>query len=334
MAVGDRRGNSAGKKDVKAFEKMIEVETELREQAANVVVGEFLSELQSAIRFRMKMGQTEGDWIEEPERYFTDGAVFATEEAVASQVKLQLTVSLDASTSMWGNRIMQYAGPTFAALDSIVRASMRDLPEGTVYYAPFVFHGMAFKVPQTFIPEYAAANFEKDIDSIMVAGLPHKDLWEKAVAAGEIPATEERMWWGEGPYVIRRRNPTTGKDTIIRTTKFQWLSNYWLSGADTNFAPLIKAIKNWEETEGDPDAVRLDIVLTDGVFDQPDDVALASKLQEDRNGKLKTVLLNFLPPSEWGKYSLPDRCSMYAVTVANLDNAIRTILTESINELF
>jgi hypothetical protein len=112
------------------------------------------------------------------------------------------------------------------------------------------------------------------------------------------------------------------------------VSEWRLSGADTSIAPLFQAIKNWEEAEGDTDAVRLDIVITDGVFDQPEDVALASRLQEDRNGKLHTVLLNFLPEKEWSKYTLPERCSMYAVKPESLSNSIRTILTETINSLF
>jgi hypothetical protein len=376
MAQGDRRGKTVGTRKSKAFAVARNVEKELSNRSANIVVGEFLSELQSAIRFRMKMGQMEGDWVEEPERFYTDAAVFATEETVASQVRLQITVSLDASSSMWNNDIMGVAGPTFAALDSIIRASLRELPEGTVHYAPFIFHEQALKIPQSWIGAYTArVQYEgvdhlseadvlwgvaketdeekklrekraaqkdrkaegeepEDTGEVVMPGLPSPAEWRLAIERGEIPANASLGEYKLAPFKVRRWNEKLKKDTVYTIEKRRLVSEWRLSGADTSIAPLFQAIKNWEEAEGDTDAVRLDIVITDGVFDQPEDVALASRLQEDRNGKLHTVLLNFLPEKEWSKYTLPERCSMYAVKPESLSNSIRTILTETINSLF
>jgi hypothetical protein len=143
MSKSDQAGDKkrARQSLAEAFHRGNKMQAQESDETANIEVGDFLSELVTAIRFRMKTGLTEGDWIEDPERYFTDGRVFAEEEAVSSEVKLQITVSLDASTSMWSSgNIMRYAGPTFITLDRIIRKACLDLPEGSVHYAPFIFH--------------------------------------------------------------------------------------------------------------------------------------------------------------------------------------------------
>ncbi len=97
---------------------------------------------------------------------------------------------------------------------------------------------------------------------------------------------------------------------------------------------MFRAIQQWEQAHGDPNAVRLDLVLTDGVLEEADDVAEATAIQEERNGRLRTVLLNFLPLDQWSDYQLPDRCAQFPVNADNLDSSIRTIVQESIESLF
>ena len=315
MAKRDVAGGKGNKALSQAFDNARETNEQGAEQASNLVVGEFLAELASAIRFRMKIGQSYGDWVEEPARMFSDGLIFATEEAVASSVKLQITVSLDVSTSMWMNGIMKYAGPAFIALDRVIRKSMMDLPEGSVHYAPFVFHGEAFEIPAAFLNMYAGELDYKGVKlregqrqhSVAWPNHPRVDLFEAAIAHGQIP-----------------------RDSVI--------TRYQMSGAETKVAPLFEAIEKWEKEKGDTSAVRLDIVLTDGVLESVKDVEAATRVQERRNGKLRTVMLNFLDPKEWGeggsKFSMPSRCNQYAVTPERLTSSIRDILSEAVGDLF
>jgi hypothetical protein len=303
----DAGGKVAGKRTMEAFDRAkntLEVRTT---RAANIQVGDFLSELATAIRFRMRLGQPEGDWMEEPERAYTDGMVFAEELTTTSTVKLQITLTLDASISMWkGDNPMQYAGPAFIAIDKTIRKAIQDLPEGSVTYAPFIFHGRAFKIPQAFMKNYAGtvefATVENTAGTRVYPGFPTDSDMEEAKRLGQIPA-----------FADARQYPLSG---------------------GTKLTPLFKAIKEWEETEGSPDGVRLDIIITDGLFtNEGDDITNATKLQEERNGKLRTVLLNFCTFAEWANRPIPERCSQYAVTPDSLTNSIREILSETIREL-
>jgi hypothetical protein len=307
MASRDVQGTSTGSRMQQAFDRARQNEEMESEQESNIAVGDFISELATAIKFRMKLGLSQGDWIEEPERYFTDGLVFATEEATASNVKLQITVSMDASTSMWANNLMRFAGPTFIALDRIIRKAVADLPEGSVHYAPFIFHGKALKLPAAFLNNYVGRvdwkSREDKAHESPWPNFPAWDSWTRARELGQVPAESRYTDWP-------------------------------LSGKDTRLAPLFQAIKDWEEKEGDTSAVRLDIVITDGVLENDEDVKEATRIQEDRNGKLRTVFLNFLPLKEWSESQLPERCSQFAVTKDDLDQSIRTILNDAVADLF
>lgn len=104
------------------------------------------------------------------------------------------------------------------------------------------------------------------------------------------------------------------------------------AGRETHIAPLFRAIQSWE-SGNDPGAYRLDVILTDGVLEHVEDVVEATRVQEERDGRLSTVLLNFLPRSQWGSYALPDRCYQYAVTAANLATVMRTAISEAVQHL-
>lgn len=104
------------------------------------------------------------------------------------------------------------------------------------------------------------------------------------------------------------------------------------AGTDTYIAPLFRAIQNWENTESDPTAHRLDIILTDGVLEHREDVKEATRIQDARNGRLTTIMLNFLHPSEWGSYVLPDRCVQYPVKPTNLGSVLRDVIMAHVAE--
>lgn len=305
MAYGDLKGKTAGKRLSVAFDRARLMEELAAEQDSNIEVGDFLSDLATAIKFRMKSGLAQGDWIEEPERFLTDGLVWGREEASASGVKLQITLSLDTSTSMWGNRIMKHAGPAVLAFDRIIRKASADLPVGSVLYAPFIFHGTAHQVPPQYLNAFVGRSQWADGSDAGVVWptYPHLDAFKAAKDAKALPADAK-------------------------------IDAYKLSGEDTKIAPLFQAIKDWEEKDGDTNAVRLDIVLTDGFLEDPKDVEEATAIQEKRNGRLRTVLLNFLSLDQWSNYQLPDRCAQFPVEPQNLDKSVRDILNEAVADLF
>lgn len=305
MAYSDSKGVKAGSRDLKAFENARELEEIASEQDSNIEVGDFLSDLATAVKFRMKLGQSQGDWIEEPERAFTDGLVFATEIATTADVKLQISLCLDASTSMWMNRLMKSAGPAFLAFDRIIRKAAQDLPQGSISYAPFIFHEKAYKIPASYLNSYVGRSVNKDGEDRNRDVWPtyvNREAFQKALDVGELP---------EG------------------TDRFEMK----MSGTDTLIAPLFRELQTWEQGN-DSNSVRIDIVLTDGVLENAADVAEATKIQEDRNGRLHTVLLNFLSLDQWSEFHVPDRCSQYAVTPESLDSSIRQILNDAISEMF
>lgn len=192
---------------------------------------------------------------------------------------------------------MALAGPAFIAIDRMVRKALADLPDGTVKYSAFIFHDRAVRLPEAFVTSYV-----NEVDgTILIPSTPTIEQWREASSKGQIPSDAR-------------------------------IADYPLSGAGTRIAPLFKVIKTWEETEGNPDGIRLDIVITDGDL-SASDVERASRTQIERNGRLRTVLLNFLPFEKWKETSTPDRCSQYAVTPDNLSNRIRDILSEAVQEL-
>lgn len=305
MARGDVKGTNAGKRAGTMLSRAMDSLEDEAEQLSNLEVGDFISELSSAIRFRLKYGQGQGDWLEEPERMFTDGLMFATEEAVASNVKLQVTLSLDVSTSMWVNGIMGAAGSAFIALDRTIRKAMESLPEGSLTYAPFVFHGKAFTIPASFLSAYVGRGEKADGEeaSLVWKTWPSGAMMNRAKELGQLPLTAN-------------------------------IDDFPLSGEETAIAPLFKAIQAWEKESGDVNAVRLDIVITDGVLETEGDVEAATQVQEERNGKLRSVLLNFMPLDQWENYQLPDRCAQFQVTKDDLDRSIRDIMSEAVASLF
>lgn len=286
------------------------------QKQARIEVGDFVSELAQALRYREVVGQSEGDWLEEPERAYTDGQAFGTEINGAAHKKLQIALVLDASRSMWKNRIMESASAAWQAMDAMLRQAQQELPEGTLTYAPFIFHEYAFKVPRAFMKyvsyvggvksgtrknQYGQFNAPEDArDILFIPSMVPGEAVIEAINDGEIDGSKVNA---------------------------EWHKKHKLSGHDTNLSPLLRRIQEWE-AGNDANAVRLDLVITDGVFENERDVESATNVQAERNGNLSTVLLNFLKPAEWGQYHLPNRCCQYAGTNENLTPQLRTILEE------
>lgn len=99
-------------------------------------------------------------------------------------------------------------------------------------------------------------------------------------------------------------------------------------GTDTWISPLLNAIEGWEKENSDPGAVRLDLILTDAVLEHKTDIREADTIQERRNGTLTTVLLNFMPESDWLNGTLPKRCYQMKVDSDNVAGILRNVITE------
>lgn len=310
MARGDIKGRKQawGQNRINEVKQQAEDLEQAAESESNLDVGDFLSELTTAITYKAKANLTEGDWLEDPERAYTDGYAFGQEIRTAIQGKLQISLSLDCSTSMWVNQIMKYAGPTFAKMDAVIRKAIADVPEGALVYDAFIFHERAHRLPQSFIQRFHGQGQKlargPRAGSVAMSWPvhPYDEDVAKAIELGEIPANFNR-------------------------------ANFFMSGTKTKIASLFGMLREWEERFSDPTAKRLDIVLTDGVLDDIDDVKEASRIQEIRNGDLTTVCLNFLPPHEWGGNPMPDRVIQYAVNAENLSARLRDMITETINEM-
>lgn len=356
MAKGDRvtgthRGLSNEQRkgiDTALFEEMKKVAISKTEQAT-VVVGDFLAELMLAFSYREKTERDEGDWISDPTAVFTDGKVFSTEERTMTSGRFQLTLSLDCSESMYNANLMGKAGPTFIALDKMIRMAMQDLPEGTLVYQPFIFHDRAFAIPEDFIPLYQQHSVQtrnkpkkgETIGTVREGGttwrmstphMPPKEVFEAALAAGHLP---------EHLTVFKSKAQHKGATTASKLKSVEFYesaltngheaSAYFLRALDTYITPLFKAIQRWEQ-DNDPDAVRLDLVITDGHL-EPLDVEQASVVQNERGGRTRTIFLNFLSRDKWSEEHLPEGCYQYETHTYNLTNTVRNAIEESIRDL-
>lgn len=295
----------------KTWEEEVEKMDDATDAAATIQVGDFISDLATTLRYRAKTGEPEGDWLEDPERAYTDGLAFGNEIQVASQGRVQITLSLDASHSMWNyvydkrtNQVtcrptMPQAGPVFQAMDKMLRTAAAELPPGVLSYSPFIFHRKAFLLPSTMVKYYCR---------VYGKGGRSQPVWF-------VP---------ESPSV----------ETINETSKLgeKIDPGLYLSDEDTKLAPLFKRIQTWEENN-DPDATRIDIVITDGKFEDPKDIEEASRIQTDRNGRLSTVMLNFVDPKEWYTLKLPERCLQYPVNTSNLNASLRNIISETLDSM-
>ena len=107
-------------------------------------------------------------------------------------------------------------------------------------------------------------------------------------------------------------------------------SSYGL-GEDTWYSALLSRIEKWETKNSEPGAVRLDLVITDGVFEHAKDLTECNRIQERRDGSLQTVFLNFLSMDEWSDTKLPRHCVQYLANVDNIAGLSRTVLHEFVS---
>lgn len=324
MANSDRKGRvgGAGKKwlaDLVTVRQGVAVKAE---HAANIVVGDFLSELLTVMRTRYKTGLREGDWIEDPERVYMDGAVFGEEVRVASEIKLQIALCVDVSKSTYFNGTAAIIGKAVVALDRMIRKAQAELPEGALSYRLFAFNRNTYVVGPDRVMELdtSAPSKERDGEVAETSAIHRWGTWYVKPEGGvkqsglsfEQAASKRRGYFGMGV------NCKMGYD------------NNW---EDTLVTPLFEAIEAWEQTDGDPHAYRVDIILSDGEWDNYSDVQAATRVQERRNGRLTTFMLNFLPRWKWKQHALPQRCYQYEANREYLGQQIQQIVSDALLEL-
>lgn len=317
MAYSDRAGRvkTASKKFTRGLEGLRADINESVNRTSNLEVGDFLTELLTVMRTRIKTGLREGDWIEDPERAYTDGAVFGEETRVASEVKLQIALCVDVSKSTYYNGVAAIMGEAVLAIDRVIRKAMAELPEGALTYRVFAFNRNTYLVPEQDVILLDTRSPDEGGSTIQRWG-----TWFIQPEGGE------KISGLTVPQVAERAKQYNAQGRA-------WKHGYDHNWNDTLVAPLFSAIEAWEQAEGDHHAQRIDLILSDGELDNVADVKEATKIQERRNGKLTTFMLNFLPRSKWGQHALPQRCYQYQANQEYLGQQIQQIISDSLLEM-
>jgi len=266
---------------------------------------DFLSEFALSLRRKERIGLADGAWIEEPDRLYSDGCVFG-EEAKSVQLKLQIALCIDVSASTYNNNVAHMIGQAVIGLDMAIRRAAMDLPEGAITYQVFAFNRNTYRVSQADVKNFAV--------------------------------TEDGCFkWGYFTTTIQGRRyehqTSQALNTLILKSKLTKLPHieYEDDWMETYLFPLFLEIKKWE---GENDAnIKLDIILTDGQFDDADDIHKADMVQDRRDGKITTIVLNFLKRDEWKTSTLPNRCLQYEANGDNLGNQIKQILSRQLTAL-
>lgn len=252
-------------------------------------VGLFESELNSTFVPVNKFGD-QGDYIDDVVEVYQGGSGWGYEDKKAVGTKLQVTISLDLSNSMYYNKIHQVAAHTFRDI-AIVLENMRALYPYDLYTAYFTFSDDGWS-------------------------------WDNNGKYGR-----EVMGYNNNRPV---EGETFGdfKD-IVPSKVNKWIDSKGIfKGTDTWIAPLFEAIEGWEVDNSDPGCMRLDIIITDAVLEHPKDIRDADVIQERRDGSLQSIFLNFMPEEDWLNSTLPRRCFEVGVNADNVSGILRNILSE------
>jgi len=256
----------------------------------DMTVGMLSSDLNQAFVSTDRIGQN-GDWIEETVEAYQGEAGFGYEDKKAVGVKIQITLSLDLSNSMLYNGVAIPAAAAFRDIGLSLKEMKKEY-EDDLFTAFFTFSADGYR------------DNEKG----------------KRVYLLQTPAEPKPESLGEfDPYAPSQ---------LIRHPEFGYGIDNIFSGTDTYINPLLANIERWEKENSDPGAVKLDLVLTDAVLEHKSDIREADVIQDRRDGTLTTVMLNFMPESEWLMSTLPKRCYQMHVDADNIQGVLRNTITE------
>lgn len=99
---------------------------------ARLMAGQLQSEFASAIGWRDRFGQPEGDWLDDPVEALTTGYGFGEEVRTSRGIKMQVNLCLDCSNSMVHNRLDNTAKETIQNFYLGLRMASSQLPTGSL----------------------------------------------------------------------------------------------------------------------------------------------------------------------------------------------------------
>ena len=105
-------------------------------------------------------------------------------------------------------------------------------------------------------------------------------------------------------------------------------SRYNFHGTDTWFYPLLKKLREHEKRHNLLTTRRIDLVITDAVFEHKTDGSKCNEIQYKRGYGVTTIFLNFLSETQRVSNVLPLNCIEYGVDSRTIDGTIRRILSE------
>lgn len=301
-AVHDEKGIERAAFDAKEIKRAEEETAEIRKEI-QLTVGTIQVDFDMAYAYQEVYQQEQGDWLDNPVEGYVTGYGFGEETRRPMGIKLQVTVSLDLSNSMYYNRISTVAAKAFRDINLALQAMVEQY-QGNLFHAAFTFSRDGWEASDR------GKRARRVTGSRGLSGYyfqtsdsERSDELKAAIVANNLGLMEEY------------RHP--------EYTSFD--------GEDTWLYPLFQQIEKWENEESDPGAYRLDLIITDAVLDHPSDLRECDKIQARRNGSLQTVMLNFMKESEWSKSDLPLKCVQYPANEENIGGLLRTIINEFVS---
>lgn len=251
-----------------------------------LMLGSLQSETSEIFRRKERYDLEYGDDLEDPVSSRLRSGGWSEDGKSKAGFKLQLSIALDVSNSNWYNKV---AGPAIRSFQELVlaaRALKDEHPEDVVY---------------------SAWLFCENRDGKGVERL--KD-WE------------ENYDW-DTRQTVKKTTDDPLKETRKLFDREHSIPSY--AGEDSYIYPLLQAIKAWESIDVGEGYVKLDIILSDGVFERKVDITTADDIQA-RRGQVQSVILNFMPEEGWYSGRLPYQCVQYPVTADNVTGILRLVL--------
>lgn len=262
------------------------------DSVARLSIGQFESELNQMTAPHDRATFGSGDYMEDVVEVLQIGDGWMEESTETVGTKLQITLSLDLSNSMMYNGLAEVAATTFRDLGWMLKTLASENPDLKAGF-------FTFSRDDGYTPGFYGKRAERLLD---------------------------KGYWGDEPSKF-------GEFKDLAPSKIKDNSRFFYDlfcGQDTYISPLLAEIEKWENEEGEPGAVRLDLIITDAVLEHPKDIKDADAIQERRNGSLQSVMLNFMPEKDWLGSTLPRRTFMTKVDKENLNGLLRQILADFI----
>lgn len=253
---------------------------------SQLMLGSLQSETSEVFRRSERYELDTGDYLEDPVSSRLRSGGWIEDTHKRAGFRLQLSISLDVSNSNWYNGVAPHAIRAFQEIVLAARALKEEQPESVVY---------------------SAWLFSKNRDGKGTEQLvDYKNQYD----------------WNTGRNVkVEIEDPL--KETVKLFGAGKSEPSY--AGEDSYIYPLFQAIKAWEDAEVGPGYVKLDIILSDGVFERKVDITTADEIQAQR-GQCHSVVLNFMPEEEWYEGRLPFQVVQYGVTGDNVNGMLRLVL--------